>query len=164
MFLFSTPVDRSFRTRLIVGLFLVSASAAVPPIEFLDHPDGGFFASEDGVVSLSWTAVPEPWSVELQQGSSGDFVNPVERYWGTDAGSVLTGLPEGEHYFRVRLVNPDGQAGPWTTPLRAEVTFMDRGRLFWFLGLGGIVVLTTAGAILSGYLGHRKGIEEEVSK
>lgn len=155
MLLFSTLVDRLHRARLLVGLLALPATAAMPTIDFLDRPKGGSLVSEDGVVSLAWAAAPAPWVVVLQQDAAAEFTDPVVRYRGPDKGSVLTGLPEGVHHFRLRREHPTTGAGAWTDPLRVEVTFMDRSRLFGFLGLGGIVVLATAGTIISGYFRHR---------
>jgi len=159
----STSVDRWFRALLLPGLVSAAAAAAVPELEFAELPESREFNTEDGVVSLSWTPLPAPWAVELQQGSEAGFGEPVRRYQGRDSGSVLTGLPEGHHAFRIRAVHPEGEIGAWTEPVKVQVAFMDRGRLYWFLGLGGIVVLATAGSILVGYLAHRHELDQEVA-
>jgi hypothetical protein len=147
--------DRWIRRLLLTAAIATPAVAVVPSTDFESLPADGLLSSEDGVVTLAWTPLPVPWEVELQQGVSPDFADPVVRYRGRDTGSVLTGLPEGTHFFRIRAIHPDGSTGAWREAAQAEVTFMDRGRLFLLLSLGGIVVLATAGAIIGGYLSHR---------
>ncbi len=77
------------------------------------------------------------------------------RYSGGDEGSVLTGLAEGTHYFRIRAVDAEGLPGAWSQPLEARVVFMDRHHLGRFLGLGGLVVILTVGTILHGHFRAR---------
>ncbi len=128
-----------------------AALAAPPAIDFSMRPAADApLASSDGTVTLAWDELPPSHTVELQQSDSADFSRAQTRYAGADAGSVLTGLPEGVHHFRVRAVGPAGTTGPWSEALAVDVTFMARGKLFLLLGLGGVVVLMTIGAILFG--------------
>lgn len=101
---------------------------------------------ESGRVEFSW---PNPGSAEvvLQQAADADFESPVIRYEGKDSASVITGLPEGTHYFRVGTSGSD----TWSDAVEIEVAFVSRGRLYLLLGLGGIVVLATVGAIIGGH-------------
>lgn len=153
---FSTPA-RAFQALLLLGGGVVAPAS--PPIVEFDRDVGSTgqssIDSHDGAVALSWNRPAPPWTVELQQAPTGEFSQPVMRYRGSDRGSVLTGLPEGTHHFRVRSTAADGASGPWSPTLEAQVTFMDRGQLFLLLALGGIVVLLTAGAILAGHVRAR---------
>lgn len=148
-------VDRVFRSALLCCALAFSVTGAPPVVEFVDAPATGEITSSDGSITLSWTVPPEPWLVELQQGTSMTFVTNLDRYWGRDAGSVITGLAEGTHYFRVRAVDDTGTKSAWSEPLSVEVTFMNRSRLFWLLSLGGLVVGMTVVTILAGYISHR---------
>lgn len=161
MFLFFFLIDRICRALCLAALVWATGVAAQPASGFLEIPPDRLLTSADGVVTLTWRELPTPWAIVLEQSDSPDFATVVERYAGRDTGSVLTGLPEGTHHYRVRAVHPDGRVGPWSNPVHVEVTFMDRGRLFLLLGLGGIVVLATAGAIIGGYLNHRAEIKAE---
>lgn len=118
-------------------------------------PEGTAVTTEDGTVTLAWGELALMTRVELQQSDSADFAEKTIRFIGRDTGSVITGLPEGTHYFRLRALNNLGEGSAWSDPLEVQVTFMDRGKLFSLLGLGGVVVLLTVGAIVSGFLKHR---------
>jgi len=115
-------------------------------IEFLERDTIANKVSEDGSVTLSWSKADEV-IVELQQAVGAKFENPMTRYSGNDAGSVLTGLSEGEHYFRIG----EKGTGEWSEPLEVTVEFVSRRTLFWLLGAGSIVVLATIGAIVVGH-------------
>lgn len=88
--------------------------------------------------------------VELQHDSTAGFTDPVLRYAGADAGSVVTGLPDGAHYFRIRAVDADGRAGPWSEPFEVSIAYMQREKVVRLLAIGGFIVLATVGAILVG--------------
>ncbi len=107
--------------------------------------------SEDGVAVLSWSA-PEGALVEVQQAADAEFSEAETRYAGGDPGTVVTGLPEGDHYFRIRR-SPDGG---WSPPLRVRVQFVARWKLYLLMGLGGAVACGTVGAILFGHARTRR--------
>ncbi len=140
----------------------VRAAAAPPPTDFtMRAPDNAPLASEDGTVTLAWPALAITTRVELQQAASPEFADAFTRFQGRDEGSVVTGLPEGTHYFRIRTLDTAGEGSAWSEPLVVEVGFMDRGRLFGLLGLGAVVVLLTIGAIVAGFLRHRDDLRGE---
>ncbi len=102
--------------------------------------------SNDGTVVLEWSMGGR--EVELQQAAGPEFDNAVTRYNGSDSASALTGLAEGVHYFRIR----DAEGVQWSEPLRAEVDFVSNRTLVIYLLSGGLVVVLTVGAIVTGYL------------
>lgn len=79
------------------------------------------------------------------------------RYEGTDQSSVLTGLEEGRHYFRLRAAGAAPGAEVLVDPVSLEVKFFPRGKLFVLLGLGALVVVATIGTILIGGVRTRTG-------
>ena len=132
-------------------------AADVAPIDFADFliADSRAVDSSDGKVSLQWAPPAAESQVELQQAPSSSFTEPVTRHTGSEEGSVLTGLAEGSHFFRLRTLDPTGRPGPWSEALEVRVVFMNRGQLSLLLVLGGVVVVMTIGAILSGHLRTR---------
>ncbi len=61
----------------------------------------------DAAVALSWEAVPNAARYELSLGSG-----TLQSSKGNSL--TLSGLPEGEHRWRVRAVDAEGVAGPWS--------------------------------------------------
>tara|TARA_R110002096_G_scaffold4501_29_gene21249 strand:+ start:1842 stop:2240 length:399 start_codon:yes stop_codon:yes gene_type:complete len=118
-------------------------------VDFTDRETLDGSISDRGTVTLRWN-VPEASEVVIQQAPTAGFSAPVVRYQGRDSASVLTGLPEGSHFFRVGEIS--GEASPaWSPPLEIRVVFTSRTQLFTLLALGSIVVGATFAAI---FLGH----------
>ena len=141
----------------------LGATAAPPPIDFnMRSPDNTALMSEDGTVTLAWSPPTLTARIELQQAATPAFDDAFTRFQGRDDGSVVTGLREGRHYFRIRTLDTAGEASPWSTPLAVEVKFMERGRLFLLLGLGSLVVVLTIGAIIAGFIHHRDDLTGQV--
>ncbi len=107
----------------------------------------GSVRSEDGVIHLRWSREGADGDFLLEQSPSAGFAEPAIRYAGPDGETVLTGLPEGDHYFRVRVSG----APEWSEPLLVEVRYISEGRLFALLSLGFAVAALTVAAILTGH-------------
>jgi hypothetical protein len=135
----------------LVWVGLLGALAAQPELTCGLEKSGGVHQSSDGVVDLKWSG--DLTTYELEAATPGDLFEP--RYLGADLSSVRTGLEEGVHRFRVRGINAEGDAGPWSNVLSVEVSYMESGRVRLLLGLGGFVVLATILAILHGHFTHR---------
>ncbi len=115
-------------------------------MDFTDRAGLEDSVSDNGTVTLSWKK-PEALEIELQQSDSEDFTESTIRYKGTDAASVLTGLPEGTHYFRIA----DAGTSEWSAPLAMKVEFFPRWKLWLILSIGACVVLATMGIIVVGH-------------
>ncbi|BCX50011.1 conserved hypothetical protein [Haloferula helveola] len=123
----------------------------------------GLRVSDDGTVDLSWSVPGANAPAEadpaltylLEQSPDAAFSESKVRYEGPDMASVLTGLREGEYHFRVRAVDSQGEASPWSEPLVLNVKFMDRGQLTLLLVTGALVATMTVVAIISGFLKNR---------
>ena len=145
MFLrFQSPIPLQL---LICATFLLayetSHAADVPGLTVNGADSEG--VSNDGKVILAY-AKEEAESVVVEQATVADFSDTILRYQGPDAASVLTGLAEGDYYFRARF---DGME-KWSPVVHVRVEFMNRGRLILLFLLGFVVVALTAGAILIG--------------
>lgn len=115
-------------------------------IDFSDREEVTSKVSDNGALTLAWQK-DEASAVEVQRAGDAAFTKPQTVYRGTDAGTVVSGLAEGSHWFRIRL---DG-ASAWSSPLQVEVEFFPRQHLFLLLGTGGIVVIATLTAIIAGH-------------
>lgn len=142
-----------YRTHFLTFAIAISLGGAVGNLDAIDFSGREKLesaVSDNGSVELKWEKVAQS-AVELQQGKTAGFLEPKTRYTGSDAGSVITGLPEGVHFFRLR----EGE-GAWSLPLRVEVKFFPLDKLFWLLGAGALVVLATMGTILFGAWRNRE--------
>lgn len=125
-------------------------------VDFTDRAELEAAISDNGTVTLSWKK-PDTLEIELQQSTTKDFAEISTRYRGTDSASVLTGLPEGTHYFRIA----DASTSEWSAPLAMKVEFFPRWKLWLILSIGAGVVLATIGAIVAGHFSTKS--EEEAT-
>ncbi|MDF1740792.1 MAG: hypothetical protein P1U86_16650 [Verrucomicrobiales bacterium] len=120
-------------------------------IDFLEREAFTEKPSDNGTVTLKWSN-PRNEAVALEQSGNAGFDPFVVRYEGTDTSSVLSGLAEGKHYFRVGAAG----GGPRSETLAIEVEFFPRDQLAWLLGIGGVVVVLTIGTIIVGAAQNRE--------
>lgn len=139
-------VKTRFQFRVLQQL-LVLAPLALAPTAFADPPSlsANPDVSNDGKVVLEFEKT-ENAEIELQQATDPDFTDALTRYRGADPASVLTGLAEGDYYFRIRLTSEEN----WSAPVRVRVKFMKRGQLYLLLGTGLVVVAMIVLTILLG--------------
>lgn len=139
------------------GAAAATATTDRPPVEFADLAALRQSAAscDNGTITLAWESLDdrEP-TVVLEQSATPEFGNPVVRYRGTDPGSVISGLAEGTHYFRVR--DADAPAAATSSVLEVRVVFFSRTKLYLLLGTGGAVVLATLGTVVFGYRKTRR--------
>ena len=83
----------------------------------------------------------------MEHARSKEFTKPWVRYRGDDQSSVLTGLAEGEHFFRIK---EEGEDTSWSKVLPVQVEFVDLTLMYFLLAVGGAVSLLTVGAIIHG--------------
>ena len=88
---------------------------------------------------------------ELEQSTSPEFPSATVRYQGPNQTSVLTGLAEGDYYFRVRAYDDRDTPGAWSEPLHVQVAFMPRWQVLSWVVAGFTVVAITVVAILYGH-------------
>lgn len=118
--------------------------------DFSNRSDIESAPSDNGTIALKWDHPPGA-AVELQHAGDASFSDPTTRYQGADAGSVVTGLPEGSHFFRIREKD-----GAWSQALEVKVEFFPPQKLFLLLGVGGVVVVATIVTIVLGALNTRR--------
>jgi len=123
-----------------------AASDTVP--ELTGNGTLGETVSNDGKIVLEFSKGEEE-VIELEQSRNPDFTDPVVRYRGPQQASVLTGLAEGDYYFRIRTVREDGTSA-WSDPVHLRVEYMDRRQLVVLLVTGFAMVAATAVAVIHG--------------
>lgn len=141
---------------LLAALLLPSRLAAA--VVFLDAAEG-IIASPEGKHLLRWEIHDaEPTAAaafELQYSATGDFSEPVTRYRGRDTATSITGLVEGDHHYRVRLV--DGETtGEWSKPFTIRVQYVGRGLVVTLMSVGLFLFAATVAAVVKGHQEFRE--------
>lgn len=111
-----------------MGLCLASVFAGTP-LRAQQAPklEATAVGATDGHATLAWTPAGPVTDAdlifELQWGEDAGFPEPVRCYEGVERASFRSGLPRGDHYFRVRQRPADREFGwgPWSEPLVVEI-------------------------------------------
>lgn len=100
-----------------------------------------------GDFRLSWRN-GEGAVYELQQGGPQGFAAGRTEYRGPDTATQLSGLPDGDYVYRLRVVKP--APSPWSEPVTVEVRHHPLSRALGFFTVGLIVFLATVILIMRG--------------
>lgn len=155
--------------RVQVGLFvLIAASTLVGTYSALHGPTWAqgtspppspqftvpsTLVTASGSVSLKWQvpAVLPSDHFELEQAVQENFFSPEAVYSGPDRGTYLSGLPDGDYYYRVRVVNTqEEKPSQWSPSVHRSVQHPSLEFTFTMLGVGATVFLSTIGVIVQG--------------
>jgi len=135
----------------------VPVDSALPRAQF-DIPLENLTSA--GTISIEWKVGEEQTGdsellFELQQSQDEDFGTVLILYRGPDLASFISGLPDGDFYYRVRALSPDTlRAGVWSPAARVRVVHHPLSLALTLAGLGGFVFLATVGVIV---IGSRRG-------
>jgi hypothetical protein len=105
--------------------------------------------STDGVVRLSWE-VSEATRVHIQQSNDADFRQPRTLYRGKDTATTITGLPDGDYFFRISDASEGASTANWSEPVRLQVRHHSLSRAFGFFTIGVVVFLGTLALVVNG--------------
>lgn len=125
----------------VIGLMVGSPVAAdSSPLELGLEGD-----SSAGHLRLTWSGGGPGAEYELQQSEDEGFSSVEVRYRGEQTASVLSGLPNGEFYFRVRTVEGEGGGtpGPWSSAVSFVVTHYSLQFAVTLLVIGALIFLST---------------------
>lgn len=112
--------------------------------------------TESGYIKLSWrTAETAPNNAapifELQQADNPDFDSNTQIYRGQDYATFISGLPDGNYFYRLRHVSPEGdRQSDWSTPILVQVEHHALELAFLLFGIGATVFLLTVGIVIKG--------------
>jgi len=116
-----------------------------------------------GQIKLIWSLpdsvkATEKYTFELQQAEDSLFNSAKQIYLGSDLASFISGLPDGNYYFRIRA-QKDGQSefSPWSETAILNVKHQSLKLAFTLFGLGALVFLSTVSVILYGNRKAEKG-------
>ncbi|MEQ8314218.1 MAG: hypothetical protein RL839_01330 [Gammaproteobacteria bacterium] len=101
--------------------------------------------SREGYFVLSWSFSSSPSSPVLQQASSPDFRNSIDREIESEGSLTITGQEDGQYYFRL----VDGP-NSLTEPLLVTVEHHQLSRAGFFFSLGLILFTVLVVLILQG--------------
>ena len=124
------------------------------PIPAFDMPAENHIAA--GYIKLVWKldgaseGTQRP-AFELQESSSHSFESSKTIYEGPDFATYISGLPDGEYYYRVRVkTTPDLPANSWSSAVAVFVEHQSLQLAIWLFVLGGSVFLATVALIIYG--------------
>jgi len=127
---------------LVIALILLPAFVVAEEVEFTS--EASVIESNSGHIKLEWEAEMDT-IFELQRAPTRHFSEPTISYKGPDRASFISGLEEGEYYYRVRTAG-----GAWSEPLLIRVRYQSMTLAFTLFGLGGIVFLLTVLVVIRG--------------
>ena len=133
---------------LALAIFISAPLLAQPELSASDE------VSRTGYFQLKWKSGEEGEFV-LQQDTTSLFSSPKTLYNGSDTARTISGLLNGDYYYRVRTAE-----GEWSEPLMVTVEHYKLSTAFIFLGLGAMVFLATAILVIRGHIIHRNSHEE----
>lgn len=107
-------------------------------------------------LTLSWS-LPDAEPVEdrailfeLQMARSPDFTDTVTHYRGPDRASFVSGLAEGDYFFRIRSFYNEGPASGWTDAKQVTVEYQSLAQAFVLFGIGALVSIATIALVVTG--------------
>lgn len=140
---------------LLVIFSLNLQGQSLPQPTFENPPE---LSTESGYVKLSWLWNPDIKSgeileFELQYSDNEFFNSPSEIYKGPDYATFLSGLKNGDYYYRVRgtaKVEGEMQLSDWSDPVLVRVKHHSLQLAFLLFGIGAVVFLLTVGIVMQG--------------
>jgi hypothetical protein len=129
---------------LFIGILLLIKQDVFSSIPGEFSFDTCYIEASSGYLKLKWTDNNDTVYI-LQQSNSRNFEESLTIYRGPDQASFVSGLGNGDYYYRFRPVN-----GNWSETLHVRVEHQSLRLAFTLFFLGGFVFLLTAFVILHG--------------
>ena len=96
---------------------------------------------------VAWASKKFP-HFELQQATDEQFHTVKILYRGPDRASVVSGMADGDYYYRLRIVESTTASAGWSKPLLVRVRHHSIYKAWAFFGAGAFVFLTTLAFIV----------------
>lgn len=109
-----------------------------------------------GNLKLSWepgTTTPDDRTLhyEVQRSSRRNFASVKTIYRGPDRATFISGLRNGNYYYRVRSQDPaSGEFSEWSEFLTVKVEHHSLPLAFWLFAIGALVFLLTVAVVVHG--------------
>lgn len=135
---------------LLLGIPDQVRARQAPEVQFQQDS----LSTKDGHVKLVWRVPDAPedplWQFEVQVDSAATFPEPTQLYRGPDLATFVSGLPDGEYYYRIRVVGPEvDQPGPWEQAY-VRVEHHPLSLALTIAGIGSVVFLLTVIVVIRG--------------
>lgn len=152
-----------FLTACLLLIGAAGALAAPPGAPVIEEPAESPAPAPEGHLVLRWNPPHNGGAdhdgtresllrYELERSREPGFPDGDIRPVGVDRAAFVSGLPPGEIHFRVRALDGDGEAGPWSEPVTVAVEYPSRSRVRGLLLLGLGVFLATVALVVFGHL------------
>jgi hypothetical protein len=139
-----------WRDRLSLLLLLAGLLGWIPSVSFAAELQANTDLATAGYYQLQWHDGDQHVRFQLQEADNPQFEQARQLYQGPDRARVITGRPDGEYYYRLRVLGVNGSTGDWSAPVRVEVQHHSLSRAFAFFGVGAVVFLAILIAIVVG--------------
>ena len=108
--------------------------------------------THSGHVKIVWKWMhDQEVSFILQQADTANFSNAEIIYKGPDRASFVSGLPNGNYYFRLRAINSaDEMASSWSKPVVVKVRHHSLFLALTLAGVGAFVFVITTAVVIKG--------------
>ncbi|MFX0167963.1 MAG: fibronectin type III domain-containing protein [Candidatus Hodarchaeota archaeon] len=116
----ATPVDD--RSVHLYDVNIIYEYNDLPTAPVLTDPGD---SDDDGAFDVSWSTSTDDGSIdhyELQVSDSATFTTILDTWTPTSTTQAISGFTDGTYHFRVRAVDDDGEAGPWSNDEAITVT------------------------------------------
>ncbi len=97
---------------------------------------------------------------QLQWATHDDFSDADDYYRGPDLATYISGLANGNYYFRLREVRSGGPLSDWSGPVKVIVEHHSLHLAFTLFGIGGLVFVLTLLVVLRGAARTSKELAE----
>ncbi|MCB0837368.1 MAG: hypothetical protein KDD99_11940 [Bacteroidetes bacterium] len=148
-------MKHSYYILVFIIIFLVNAGIADEmPQPFFDN--AAEITTRSGYQRLSWgvdgmAQMSEPPKFELQQSLSPQFASSAHIYSGADRATFLSGLKDGDYYYRVRVIDPQNNTmGPWSESISIKVRHHSLTLAFTLFAIGAVILLFTVLIVVKG--------------